>query len=79
MYESRKSRGDNGNSGDDWYCAELQLIREVFDRHAESDLTVRITHIARSQRLRSLSARAVSVAPVCRRMRRAEVPARSLC
>lgn len=43
MYESRKARGsDNGNSGDDWYCAELQLIKEVFDRHAESDLTVRV-------------------------------------
>lgn len=41
MYESRKARGGDGNSGDDWYCAELQLIKETFDRHAESDLTVR--------------------------------------
>lgn len=40
IYETRKHKGDNGDSNNDWFAAEQQLLNEIFSRHSEADLTV---------------------------------------
>ena len=41
IYETRTRRGDHGgDSNNDWSAAESQLLREIFERRAEADLSV---------------------------------------